>query len=178
MHLAALIAIPYSYASPDSYVDTNVRGTLNVLQAARHAGVRRFVQTSTSEVYGTRAIRSDQGEPSAGRAIALLGIEDRVRPDGVVVSCLVRHAGRRRPAVQHLRAAPIGARRHPDHHQPDRVRQARRSASARLSPTRDFSFVTDTARGLIAGLTAPANGVGRRSTSAAASRSRSATQRA
>ncbi len=51
-HLAALIAIPYSYYSPDSYVDTNVKGTLNLLQAARDEGTR-FVHTSTSEVYGT-----------------------------------------------------------------------------------------------------------------------------
>jgi NAD dependent epimerase/dehydratase len=52
-HLAALIAIPYSYVAPDSFIDTNVRGTLNALEAARSAGVRRFIQTSTSEVYGT-----------------------------------------------------------------------------------------------------------------------------
>jgi NAD dependent epimerase/dehydratase len=52
-HLAALIAIPYSYRAPGSYVDTNVHGTLNLLQAASDAGVSRFVHTSTSEVYGT-----------------------------------------------------------------------------------------------------------------------------
>lgn len=54
-HLAALIAIPYSYTAPESFVDTNVRGTLNVLEAARRGGVRRVIQTSTSEVYGTPA---------------------------------------------------------------------------------------------------------------------------
>jgi NAD dependent epimerase/dehydratase len=54
-HLAALIAIPYSYHAPESFVETNVRGTLNVLQAAYRAGARRFIQTSTSEVYGTPA---------------------------------------------------------------------------------------------------------------------------
>ncbi len=54
-HLAALIAIPYSYTAPESFVDTNVRGTLNVLEAARRARVRRMVHTSTSEVYGTPA---------------------------------------------------------------------------------------------------------------------------
>ena len=53
LHLAALIAVPYSYVAPESFIDTNVRGTLNVLEAARRAGVRRFVQVSTSEVYGT-----------------------------------------------------------------------------------------------------------------------------
>jgi len=52
-NLAALIAIPYSYIAPDSYVDTNVKGTLNMCQAARENGVGRFIHTSTSEVYGT-----------------------------------------------------------------------------------------------------------------------------
>ena len=52
-HLAALIAIPFSYHSPDSYIDTNVKGTLNVLQAARDHGIKRILVTSTSEVYGT-----------------------------------------------------------------------------------------------------------------------------
>lgn len=52
-HLAALIAIPYSYVAPDSYVDTNIKGTLNMCQAARDEGVRRLLVTSTSEVYGT-----------------------------------------------------------------------------------------------------------------------------
>jgi len=52
-HLAALIAIPYSYHSPDSYVDTNVKGTLNIIQAAKDLGVERVLVTSTSEIYGT-----------------------------------------------------------------------------------------------------------------------------
>ena len=52
-HLAALIGIPYSYHSPDTYVDTNVKGTLNILQAARQMGVTRMIHTSTSEIYGT-----------------------------------------------------------------------------------------------------------------------------
>ena len=51
LHLAALIAIPYSYHSPDTYVDTNIKGTLNVVQAARELEVERVVHTSTSEVY-------------------------------------------------------------------------------------------------------------------------------
>ncbi|MFM7336850.1 MAG: SDR family NAD(P)-dependent oxidoreductase, partial [Actinomycetota bacterium] len=53
LNLAALIAIPYSYHSPDTYIDTNIKGTLNILQAARRHQVARVVQTSTSEVYGT-----------------------------------------------------------------------------------------------------------------------------
>jgi NAD dependent epimerase/dehydratase len=52
-HLAALIAIPYSYVAPDSYVDTNIKGTLNICQAALENGVKRVIHTSTSEVYGT-----------------------------------------------------------------------------------------------------------------------------
>jgi NAD dependent epimerase/dehydratase len=52
-HLAALIAIPYSYVAPDSYVDTNIKGTLNICQAAKENGVKRVIHTSTSEVYGT-----------------------------------------------------------------------------------------------------------------------------
>lgn len=53
VHLAALVAIPYSYHSPDTFIDTNIKGTLNVVQAARDLGVGRVVHTSTSEVYGT-----------------------------------------------------------------------------------------------------------------------------
>lgn len=68
-HLAALIAIPYSYSAPESYVRTNVMGTLNVLQAARGVGVRRIVQTSTSEVYGTaRYVPIDEDHPLQGQS--------------------------------------------------------------------------------------------------------------
>src|SRR5688572_344239 len=56
-HLAALIAIPYRYHAPEAFIDTNVRGTLSVLEAARRRKCRRVVQTSTSEVYGTPATR-------------------------------------------------------------------------------------------------------------------------
>jgi NAD dependent epimerase/dehydratase len=63
-HLAALIAIPYSYLAPDSYIDTNVKGTLNICQAARDLGVRRVIHTSTSEVYGTaRYVPIDERHP-------------------------------------------------------------------------------------------------------------------
>lgn len=63
-HLAALIAIPYSYLAPDSYVDTNVKGTLNICQAALENGVERIIHTSTSEVYGTaRYVPIDENHP-------------------------------------------------------------------------------------------------------------------
>ena len=68
-HLASLIAIPYSYRSPDSYVETNIRGTLNLLQASLEAEVSRFIHTSTSEVYGTATyIPMDEKHPVVGQS--------------------------------------------------------------------------------------------------------------
>jgi NAD dependent epimerase/dehydratase len=68
-HLAALIAIPFSYHSPDSYVDTNIKGTLNVLQAARDAGCERVLVTSTSEIYGTaKYVPIDENHPFQGQS--------------------------------------------------------------------------------------------------------------
>lgn len=68
-HLAALIAIPFSYHSPDSYVDTNIKGTLNVLQAARDTGCKRVLITSTSEVYGTaQYVPIDEQHPFQGQS--------------------------------------------------------------------------------------------------------------
>ena len=69
LHLAALIAIPYSYHSPDTYIDTNIKGTLNVLQAARELGVKRIVHTSTSEVYGSaRFVPITEEHPLKGQS--------------------------------------------------------------------------------------------------------------
>ena len=68
-HLAALIAIPFSYHSPDSYIDTNIKGTLNVLQAARDTGCNRVLITSTSEVYGTaQYVPIDERHPFQGQS--------------------------------------------------------------------------------------------------------------
>ncbi len=68
-HLAALIAIPFSYHSPDSYVDTNIKGTLNILQAARQCNVSRVLVTSTSEVYGTaQYVPIDEKHPYQGQS--------------------------------------------------------------------------------------------------------------
>ena len=68
-HLAALIAIPFSYHSPDSYVDTNIKGTLNVLQAARELNTERLLVTSTSEVYGTaQYVPIDEKHPYQGQS--------------------------------------------------------------------------------------------------------------
>ncbi|MDX2482003.1 MAG: NAD-dependent 4,6-dehydratase LegB [Desulfuromusa sp.] len=69
LHLAALIAIPYSYHSPDTYVDTNIKGTLNIVQAARELGVEKIVHTSTSEVYGTaRFVPITEEHPLQGQS--------------------------------------------------------------------------------------------------------------
>ena len=68
-HLAALIAIPYSYVAPDTYVDTNIKGTLNVLQASGESGLKRVLVTSTSEVYGTaRYVPMDEKHPFQGQS--------------------------------------------------------------------------------------------------------------
>jgi NAD dependent epimerase/dehydratase len=68
-HLAALISIPFSYRSPDIFIDTNVKGTLNMLQASRETGVRRMVHTSTSEVYGTATyVPIDEAHPLRGQS--------------------------------------------------------------------------------------------------------------
>ncbi len=68
-HLAALIAIPFSYHSPDAYVDTNIKGTLNILQAARELDVKRVLVTSTSEVYGTaQYVPIDENHPYQGQS--------------------------------------------------------------------------------------------------------------
>ena len=69
LHLAALIAIPYSYHSPDTYIDTNIKGTLNVLQAARELEIEKVVHTSTSEVYGTaKYVPIDENHPLQGQS--------------------------------------------------------------------------------------------------------------
>ncbi|MFM5968101.1 MAG: GDP-mannose 4,6-dehydratase, partial [Micrococcales bacterium] len=69
MHLAALIAIPFSYVAPDMYVQTNIQGTLNLLNAARNHNVDRFIHTSTSEVYGTaQYVPMDEGHVLQGQS--------------------------------------------------------------------------------------------------------------
>ena len=68
-HLAALIGIPFSYHSPDSYIDTNIKGTLNVLQACRDYAIERMIVTSTSEVYGTaQYVPIDERHPLQGQS--------------------------------------------------------------------------------------------------------------
>ena len=94
-HLAALIAIPYSYVAAESFVETNVRGTLNVLEAAARAGVGALVQTSTSEVYGTPDDAADPRDASAAGPVAVRGDQGRGRPARARLPAQLRPAGRR-----------------------------------------------------------------------------------
>ena len=155
VHLAALIAIPFSYRAPDSYVETNVRGTVNVLQAARHAGVRRFVQTSTSEVYGSaQFVPIKESHPLVGQSPYSAS---KIASDQMALSF---HASFDMPVVVVRPFNTYGPRQSARAVIPTIISQIasgkRKIRLGAVSPTRDFSFVTDTARGLIAGLTAPA----------------------
>jgi dTDP-glucose 4,6-dehydratase/UDP-glucose 4-epimerase len=155
MHLAALIAIPFSYAAPDSYVETNVRGTVNVLQAARYAGVSRFVQTSTSEVYGTaQTVPIKESHPLVGQSPYSAS---KIASDQIALSF---HASFDTPVVVIRPFNTYGPRQSARAVIPTIISQLasgkRKIRLGAVSPTRDFSFATDTARGLIAGLTAPA----------------------
>lgn len=150
LNLAALIAIPYSYRSPDSYVDTNVGGTLNLLNAARGQKIRRFVQVSTSEVYGTaRSVPISEAHPlSAQSPYAATKIaSDQLalsfhRSFGVPVS-VIRPFNTYGPR-QSARAVI-----------PTIITQLLSGRTTlrlgAIDPTRDFSYVQDTVTGLIAG---------------------------
>ena len=148
-HLAALIAIPFSYHSPDSYVDTNIKGTLNVLQAAHQLGVQRLLTTSTSEVYGTaRYVPIDEDHPFQGQS---------------PYSATKIGADRLAESFYRSFATPVSIVR------PFNTYGPRQSARAviptiitqllggaqeiqlgSLSPTRDFNYVSDTVAGFLA----------------------------
>lgn len=153
-HLAALIGIPYSYVAPKSYVDTNIVGTLNVLEACRIGGVRRLVQTSTSETYGTAQYTPiDERHPLQGQSpysASKIGAdklaESYFRSMDLPVATL-RPFNTFGPR-QSLRAVI-----------PTIIAQALHGDTIRLGslePIRDFTFVTDTARAFIAAATSAA----------------------
>ena len=149
LHLAALIAIPYSYHSPATYVDTNVTGTLNVVQAARDLGVSRVVQTSTSEVYGTaQFVPISESHPLVGQSpySATKIAADQMalaywRSFGTPVAVL-------RPFNTY------GPRQSARAVIPTVITQALAGQDViklgSVHPTRDFSFVEDTVSGFIA----------------------------
>lgn len=151
LHLAALIAIPYSYHSPDSYVDTNVKGTLNVVQAARELGVSRVVHTSTSEVYGTaRFVPITEDHPLQGQSPYSAS---KIGADQIAMSF---HTSFGTPVTILRPFNTYGPRQSARAVIPTVITQVaagkRRIALGSVHPTRDFSFVADTVQGFMAAL--------------------------
>lgn len=149
MHLAALIAIPYSYHSPDTYVDTNVKGTLNVLQAARDLGVGKVVHTSTSEVYGTaRFVPITEEHPLQGQSPYSA---TKIAADQMALSF---HYSFDTPVTIIRPFNTYGPRQSARAVIPATIIQIangqRRLRLGSLNPTRDFNFIQDTVRGFLA----------------------------
>ncbi len=148
-HLAALIAIPYSYIAPESYVDTNIKGTLNMCLAARDAGTRRLVVTSTSEVYGTAITvpipETHPRQPQSPYSATKIGADALAKSffnafDLPVVIARPFNTYGPRQSARAIIPTIIS-----------QIAAGRRSVKiGDLSPTRDFNFVTDTCRGFIA----------------------------
>ena len=154
LNLAALIAIPYSYHSPDTYIDTNVKGTLNILQAARRHEVSRVIQTSTSEVYGTaQYIPIDEKHPLHPQSPYAAS---KVGADQLALSF---HASFNTPVGVLRPFNTYGPRQSARAVIPTIISQlatGREVKLGSLSPTRDFSFVQDTANGFLAAATSDA----------------------
>jgi dTDP-glucose 4,6-dehydratase len=151
LHLAALIAIPYSYHSPDTYVDTNVKGTLNVLQAARELGVQKVIHTSTSEVYGTaQFVPITEDHPLQGQSPYSAS---KIGADQMAYSF---YASFQLPVIILRPFNTYGPRQSARAVIPTIISQiANGERSLKLgaiSPTRDFNYVADTVSGFIAGL--------------------------
>jgi NAD dependent epimerase/dehydratase len=150
MHLAALIAIPYSYHAPESYVRTNVTGTLNVLQAARQLEISELIHTSTSEVYGTaRYVPIDEAHPLQGQSPYSAS---KIASDVMVQAF---HLSFGLPAVTVRPFNTYGPRQSPRAVIPTIIGQCLAGATltlGNLTPTRDFTFVTDTVAGMLAAL--------------------------
>jgi len=150
-HLAALIGIPYSYHAPQSYVETNITGTLNVLQAARELGLRRVVQTSTSEVYGTARFIPITEEHSLNAQSPYAAT--KIAADQLALSY---HASFGVPVVVLRPFNTYGPRQSARAVIPTIISQiaagAREIKLGALHPTRDFSYVTDTVAAFCAAL--------------------------
>ncbi|MFT5111202.1 MAG: NAD dependent epimerase/dehydratase [Parasphingorhabdus sp.] len=148
-HLAALIAIPFSYTAPDSYIDTNIKGTLNLCQACRDNGVERLVHTSTSEVYGTaQYVPIDEKHPLQPQSPYSAS---KIGADALAMS--FHHAFGLGVSI----ARPFntyGPRQSARAVIPTVITQiaagARTMKLGDMRPTRDFNYVKDTCRGLIA----------------------------
>jgi NAD dependent epimerase/dehydratase len=153
LHLAALIAIPYSYHSPDTYVDTNIKGTLNILQAARESGAR-VIHTSTSEVYGTaRFVPITEEHPLQGQSPYAA---TKIGADQLAMSFWCAFGT---PVTIIRPFNTYGPRQSTRAVIPTIITQiaggARQIKLGALHPTRDFSYVGDTVSGFLAALKAP-----------------------
>lgn len=148
-HLAALIAIPYSYIAPDSYVDTNIKGTLNICQAAKENGCKRLIQTSTSEVYGTaQYVPIDEKHPLQPQSPYSAS---KIGADQMAMSF---HLAFGLPVIIARPFNTYGPRQSARAVIPTIITQiAARKKEIQLgdvSPTRDFNYVLDICRGFIA----------------------------
>ena len=151
VHLAALIAIPHSYHSPDTYVDTNIKGTLNIVQAARYLGVSKVVQTSTSEVYGTaQFVPITEEHPLQGKSPYSAS---KIGSDQIAMSF---HASFGTPVTLLRPFNTYGPRQSARAVIPTIITQIangqRRIKLGAVLPTRDFNYVADTVAGFIAAL--------------------------
>lgn len=151
MHLAALISIPYSYVSPDSYLETNIRGTLNVLQAARDLDLERVIHTSTSEVYGTaRFVPITEEHPLQGQSPYSAS---KIGADHLAMSF---HNSYNLPVSIIRPFNTYGPRQSARAIIPTVITQMLSGDYSirigSLSPTRDFNYVPDTVSGFIAAL--------------------------
>jgi len=148
-HLAALIAIPYSYHSPDTYIDTNIKGTLNILQAARELEIEKVVHTSTSEVYGTaRFVPITEEHPLQGQSPYSAS---KIGADQIAMSF---YSSFNTPVAVVRPFNTYGPRQSARAVIPTIISQiANGSIKIKLGslhPTRDFNFVKDVVRGFIA----------------------------
>ena len=148
-HLAALIAIPFSYVAPDSYVDTNIKGTLNICQACRDAGTDRLMVTSTSEVYGTALyVPIDEKHPRQPQSPYSA---TKIGADAIALSF---HNAFDLPVSIVRPFNTYGPRQSARAIIPTIIGQIAKGERVikvgDLTPTRDFNFVTDTAAGFIA----------------------------
>lgn len=149
LHLAALISIPYSYNSPYSYVDTNINGTLNVVQASLELGIQKVIHTSTSEVYGTaRYVPIDEAHPLQGQSPYSAS---KIGADQIAMSFYTSF----NVPVSIIRPFnTFGPRQSTRAFIPTVITQIVSGKTiiqlGSLSPTRDFSFVADTVSGFIA----------------------------
>ncbi len=151
LHLAALIAIPYSYHSPDTYVDTNIKGPLNIVQAARDLGVSKVVHTSTSEVYGTaQTVPMTESHPLQGQSPYSAS---KIGADQIALSF---YKSFETPVAVLRPFNTYGPRQSARAVIPTIITQiANGQRTIKLGstrPTRDFSFVSDTVAGFMAQL--------------------------